>query len=116
MFHRVEVRYSNESATIVVGENCDEKLALKFGHQLSDKYRCANRTKIERLPDQCGFYAGRCVRFLDLTGPMILGNGGYKHDHVEGSQGFVGCLKDLHIFSCPPSSLRLYGRQPRNSP
>ena len=97
-FHRVEVRYSNESAIMVVGEYCDEKLSLKFGHQLSDDYRCANITKITRSPDQCGFYSGRCVRFLDLTGPLILGNGGNKHDQiVERPSGFVGCLKNLHI-------------------
>lgn len=90
-FHRVEVRYSNESATIVVGENCDEKLALKYGHKLTEPYLCANQTKHVRLHSQCGFYSGRCVRLLDLSGPFLLGGMGTGH------HGFVGCMKDLHI-------------------
>ena len=85
-FHRVEVRYTNESAILVVGSDCDEKLALKYGHKLSEKFRCANETRHVRSPDQCGFYTGRCVRLLDMTGPFMLGGG-----------GFVGCLKDLNI-------------------
>lgn len=93
-FHRVEVRYSNESATIVVGDNCDERLALKYGHDLVDRFRCANHTKVLRDSSQCGFYSGRCVRFLDLTGPFLLGGGSSRYD-IDGS--FVGCLKDLHI-------------------
>ena len=96
-FHRVEVRYNNESATIVVGDDCDEKLALKFGNQLKDEYKCANRTKVTRSSDQCGFYSGRCVRFLDLTGPLVLGNGGHKNDQIDDASGFVGCLQNLHI-------------------
>lgn len=90
-FHRVEVRYSNESATIISGDNCDEKLALKYGDKLVEKFRCANRTKFVRSTSKCGFYSGRCVRLLDLTGPFLLGGTG------TGGRGFVGCMKDLHI-------------------
>ena len=94
-FHRVEIRYHNESATLIVGENCDEQLALKFGMELNDQYRCANRTKIERPVSQCGFYSGRCVRLLDLTGPLILANG--NHPLIPDQSSFVGCLRDLQI-------------------
>ena len=102
-FHRAEIRYRNESAVMIVGENCDEELALKFGHKLNDKYRCANQTaKIGRSKSQCGFYSGRCVRLLDLTGPLMLANGNHPllTNRVEGSagqSGFVGCLRDLQI-------------------
>ena len=101
-FHRVEIRYRNESAVMIVGEDCDEELALKFGHKLNDKYRCANQTaKVGRSKSQCGFYSGRCVRLLDLTGPLILANGYHPllTNRVEGTgqSGFVGCLRDLQI-------------------
>ena len=69
---------------------------------MSDAWRCANQTKIVRDASQCGFYAGRCVKFLDLTGPFMLGGGlGNSKNNMArlpGSEdGFNGCLKDLHI-------------------
>ena len=91
----MQIRYVNESATLVIGEDCDEKLALKYGDKLAEKYQCANRTKISR--SQCGIYYGRCVRLLDLTGPFLLGDGSRLHPHLQGHEGFVGCLKDLRV-------------------
>jgi hypothetical protein len=100
-FHRVEVFYSNETATLSVGSDCDQKLALKFGNSLKDELRCANRSSDTDaiLSQKCGFYSGKCTRFLDLNGPLLFGGipEETKRSDLLTTSSFIGCISNVHI-------------------
>ena len=100
-FHRVEVNYKNETVVISLGGNtCDKRLSLKHIDTLKDEYICANSTTtMKREESFCGFYSGKCTKFLDLTGPLMIG--GIPKKHVKSrkfsSESFVGCIRNLQI-------------------
>ena len=99
-FHRVEVLYSNETAVLSIGDRCDKKLALKFGNSLRDELRCANKTSdTDTSAVKCGFYSGKCTRFLDLNGPLLLGGvpDEFRSLDVLSSSSFVGCITNVFI-------------------
>ena len=101
MFHRVEVFYANESAVLSVGDDCDVKMALKFGNDLKDDLRCANRSAETEVAtsQKCGFYSGKCTRFLDLNGPLLLGGvpDDTKRSDLMTTSSFIGCISNLYI-------------------
>ena len=100
-FHRIEINYKNETVLMSLGGNdCDKRLSLKFIDKLKDEFICANATTmIKREKSYCGFYSGKCTKFVDLTGPLLIG--GIPKKHVKSrkfsSESFVGCIRDLHI-------------------
>jgi len=50
-----------------------QRLSLKYGNSLREDLRCSNHSALDTDNQKCGFYAGNCIRFLDLNGPFILG-------------------------------------------
>ncbi len=100
-FHRVEVLYSNETATLSVGSDCDKKLALNFGNSLKDELRCANRSSESDATSsqKCGFYSGKCTRFLDLNGPLLFGGipDETKRSDLLTTSSFIGCISNVYV-------------------
>ena len=84
-----------------VGEDCDIKMSLKFGHDLKDDLRCANRSAEAdgTTSQKCGFYSGKCTRFLDLNGPLLLGGipEDSKRSDLMTTSSFIGCISNLYI-------------------
>ena len=100
------------------GDSCDVRLSLKYGAELKPGLACANASlglrgdsSSENKERYCGFYSTDCTKFLDLTGPFVIGGlppsrqqpsalvSGGANSEFPGS--FVGCIRDLIIDQQP---------------
>ena len=99
------------------GDSCDVRLSLKYGAELKPGLACANATVGLRGDSSsetdkeryCGFYSTDCTKFLDLTGPFVIGGlppSKQQPSVVSGGNSefpgsFVGCIRDLIIDQQP---------------
>ncbi len=99
-FHSVNILYDNGVVTLSV-DGCDTKLAVEYGGDLEDRWRCANRTGSSVTQRKsCGAFLNHCPKFLDLSGPFLLGGVPEGRPEVAGkfsSDHFTGCIRNVVI-------------------
>jgi cadherin EGF LAG seven-pass G-type receptor 1 len=96
-FHSVEILYDNGDVTLSV-DGCDTKLAIKFASDLEDRWKCANQTIVSQRKS-CGAFLNHCPKFLDLTGPFLLGGVPLGRTGIRkfATDHFTGCIRNLAI-------------------
>ncbi|XP_067133004.1 protocadherin-like wing polarity protein stan isoform X2 [Centruroides vittatus] len=95
LWHEVELIYLNRTITLIV-DNCDKALSLQFGKMLGN-YDCANFTTFN-LEERCVDTMQTCYRFLDLTGPFLIGGLPSSLNCLHNiERHFVGCISDVYI-------------------
>ncbi|XP_006824531.1 cadherin EGF LAG seven-pass G-type receptor 2 [Saccoglossus kowalevskii] len=86
MWHAVTVDYHARSATLTI-DDCDTAMAVQFGNVIGN-YTCANKVVLQ----------GTDFRFLDLTGPFMLGGlATLPEDFPVKNRDYIGCIKDVYI-------------------
>ncbi|XP_071960078.1 cadherin EGF LAG seven-pass G-type receptor 1-like [Antedon mediterranea] len=86
-WHTVHVDYLEKTATISI-DDCDVEVALHFGSSGETEYKCAARAT----------QATTEKKFLDLTGPFIIGGLPEVPDPFQvTSRDFIGCIRDVTI-------------------
>ncbi|XP_033106725.1 cadherin EGF LAG seven-pass G-type receptor 2-like isoform X3 [Anneissia japonica] len=79
--------YGIKTATIAI-DDCDIEVALHFESSENTEYRCAARATQDRSEK----------KFLDLTGPFIIGGLPAVPDPFQvTSTDFIGCIRDVTI-------------------
>ena len=100
-FHRVQIDYHEQNVTMSTGMSCDIKLALlpDFKNLLPASYRCANSTTLSVSDKKsCGTFLNQCSKFLDLTGPFLLGGFPRNRRHPSGkTESLVGCVRNVYV-------------------
>ncbi|XP_061544471.1 cadherin EGF LAG seven-pass G-type receptor 2 [Phycodurus eques] len=77
---------SDQKAVVVTVDNCDNPVALRFGHVIGN-YTCSAQ----------GSQSGS-KKSLDLTGPLLLGGvPKLPEDFPVRNHQFVGCMKNLRV-------------------
>ncbi|XP_051777196.1 cadherin EGF LAG seven-pass G-type receptor 3 isoform X2 [Erpetoichthys calabaricus] len=100
-WHTVQVQYFNkpklsstgeaqgpseEKIAVLIVDDCDAAIALRFGHQIGN-YSCAAQG-----------VQSSSKKSLDLTGPLLLGGvPNLPENFPVVNREFIGCMKDLHI-------------------
>ncbi len=99
-FHTAEVFYDNGAVTLSADE-CDKRLALVSRDiTLAEELRCANATSASNTMNRkgCGSFLNQCSKFLDLTGPFLIGamSPQIRRDEIT-QRSFTGCIRNVFV-------------------
>ncbi|XP_072181687.1 cadherin EGF LAG seven-pass G-type receptor 2-like [Diadema setosum] len=84
-WHTAHIEYYLSTATIIL-DDCDPAVALRYSNKYDDSSCAASAT-----------YYGE-LRFLDLTGPFILGGlPDLPSEFPVENTDFIGCIRDVYI-------------------
>ncbi|KAH7724709.1 Cadherin domain containing protein [Aphelenchoides avenae] len=95
-WHQLTLEYYGRKLRVFL-DDCDPHLSISMGQTLGYR-KCAAEARVQ-LPSKCDDSSVPCHRFLDLRNALYIGGkpGSRAQSDLGVSDGFVGCIKDLHV-------------------